>query len=183
MKGNIAMDALKKLLSQSVPLISGVIGTASPIAGVLFSAIAHLFGLNTNSTPEELATAISADPDHDIKLKQIEITHQNAILDSITQIRMAAYNRESSVVKSTGRHDWIMEAIAILMVVGFFSMCFIITFCTLGKSDTNLLYLVIGQFSTGFITVLSYYFGATNQRSYLSASASSPGLPAPAQTS
>ncbi len=72
-----------------------------------------------------------------------------------------------------------MEFIAVVMVLGFFGMCFIISFFPLAKTDTNLMYLVIGQFSTGFITVLAYYFGATNQKQ---ASYRDINLPHPAQT-
>lgn len=154
------MDELKKLLANSVPLIASVIGSANPIAGVLFSTIAHMFGLATTANPVDVASAISADPDHDIKLRQLEITHQDEILNAAVQIRLAAYTRESDIVKSTGKRDYIMDFLAIFIVVAFFALA-IIAFCmNLDPQKQNLCYFLLGVFgSGGFSVVVGYYFG------------------------
>jgi hypothetical protein len=180
------MDELKKLLAGSVPLIASVIGTASPIAGVLFSTIAHMFGLSTTANPTDVCTAINADPDHDVKLRQLEVEHQEAILTEATQIRMGAYTREADITKATGKRDWIMGFLAIFIVVAFFALA-IIAFCmTLDPQKSNLCYFLLGVFgSGGFSVVVGYYFGSSvspNIRLPVPPLPKNVVLPPPAQT-
>lgn len=179
------MDELKKLLTGTVPLIASVIGTASPIAGVLFSAIAHMFGLNTNSSPQDVVAAITADPDHDIKLRQLEITHQAAVLDAATQIRIAAYNRETSITKSTGKRDIIMDFLAVFIVTAFFTLAIIAFKMTLLPEQQNLCYFLLGVFgSGGFSVVVGYYFGNSKIQNFVPPIVKNSDivLPPPAQT-
>lgn len=58
-----------------------------------------------------------------------------------------------------GRRDWVMDLIALSVVYGFFSMCFIVAFTTRDQSDHDVLNILIGQLSAGFIAVLGFFFG------------------------
>lgn len=58
-----------------------------------------------------------------------------------------------------GRRDFIMDFIAVTVVVGFFGMTFLIAITPRDNSDHDVLTMLIGQLSAGFIGVLSFFFG------------------------
>jgi hypothetical protein len=58
-----------------------------------------------------------------------------------------------------GRRDFVMDFIAICVVLGFFTMAFVIAFPPRNNSDHDVLNMLIGQLSAGFIAVLSFFFG------------------------
>lgn len=58
-----------------------------------------------------------------------------------------------------GRRDWVMDSIALCVVIGFFAICFAIAYPPRDKTDHDVLNMLIGQLSAGFITVLSFFFG------------------------
>ena len=59
-----------------------------------------------------------------------------------------------------GRRDLVMDFIAITVVIGFFAMAFIIALTPRDNSDHDVLNMLIGQLSAGFIAVLSFFFGS-----------------------
>lgn len=59
-----------------------------------------------------------------------------------------------------GRRDLVMDFIAIVVVLGFFAMAFVIAFTPRDSSDHDVLNMLIGQLSAGFIAVLSFFFGS-----------------------
>lgn len=59
-----------------------------------------------------------------------------------------------------GRRDWVMDSVAICVVVGFFAMAFLIALTPRDGSDHDVLNMLVGQLSAGFIGVLSFFFGS-----------------------
>lgn len=58
------------------------------------------------------------------------------------------------------KRDLVMDFIAITVVIGFFTMAFIIALTPRDNSDHDVLNMLIGQLSAGFIAVLSFFFGS-----------------------
>lgn len=59
-----------------------------------------------------------------------------------------------------GRRDLVMDFIAVVVVLGFFAMAFVIALTPRDNSDHDVLNMLIGQLSAGFIAVLSFFFGS-----------------------
>lgn len=78
-------------VSKYAPLLGSVISESNPIAGLIVMAIAKLF--NTSSNPSEILTSIQTDPDAAIKLQQLEIEHQDALIQNQTEDRGNARKR------------------------------------------------------------------------------------------
>ena len=177
------MDELKALLAQSVPYLGAIIGTASPIAGVLFNAVAGLFGLGSNAKPEDLTKAIQGDPEAQIKLRSLEIQHSDEILHAETQIRLGAYSREIEVSKATGHHDPVLSILAFVFVGGFFLYSFFLFFVHIDATVHDIVLLLAGQISSMATIVGGYYFGSM-MKSHTSIQKQSPEiiLPPPAKT-
>lgn len=62
-------------------------------------------------------------------------------------------------IKLFGRRDWVMDSIALIVVIGFFTIAFTLALTRLDPANHDVLYMLIGQLSAGFIGVLSFFFG------------------------
>ncbi len=84
------------------------------------------------------------------------------IMDDITATQMErnAIEMARKAQPVFGRRDFVMDFIAICVVLGFFAMAFIIAFTPRDNSDHDILNMLIGQLSAGFIAVLSFFFGS-----------------------
>lgn len=153
----IDYKSISSAVSKYAPLLSDVISEINPVAGVIVMAIAKIF----NVTPEELPNSIDKDPNADVKLRQIEIEHQDILLKNQNEDRANAREREEKIVQLTGKRDGILDWIAILVVIGFFVLCILSYFVSI--SDDHVLSMLIGQISSGFMLCLSYYFGSSNK--------------------
>lgn len=160
----MSMDGLKDVIAKSSPLIASVLGSINPLAGVLFSAVAHLFGLPTTATADDVANAVNADPDHDIKLRTLEVQHQDDLFNAKVQLRLGAYNRESEVVKATGKRDFVLDILALGTVGGYFLISTLVFFVHIDTSMNGIVNFMCGELSTAAMMVLAYFFGATFSR-------------------
>jgi hypothetical protein len=59
-----------------------------------------------------------------------------------------------------GRRDMVMDSIALSVVLGFFAMAFLVAITPRDNTDHDVLNILIGQLSAGFICVLSFFFGS-----------------------
>ncbi len=151
--------AISASVSQFSPLLGSVITEANPIAGLIIMAIAKLF--NTKANADEITQAINKDDSAAIKLQQLENEHEDALLQNQVEDVKSAREREEKIVAITGKRDWIVDVIALLVIVGFFFICIINHFINL--TDDHAIAMLIGQVSSGFMVVLAYYFGSSNK--------------------
>ena len=77
-----------------------------------------------------------------------------------------ARNREVEVVKSTGKRDYALIALAAVIVIGFFAGLVSLIFVTLdkGSGTYELLYMMFGALVIKFGTVVDYFFGASETK-------------------
>jgi len=62
------------------------------------------------------------------------------------------------------KRDYVMDIIALIIVVGFFIMCFEVLKIRLDPSDHDIIYMLMGQLTAGFVLVISYYFGSSKNK-------------------
>ena len=77
--------------------------------------------------------------------------------------RNSVENANQLDIKKTllfGRRDFVMDFIALAVVIGFFGMAFLIALTPRDSTDHDVLNMLIGQLSAGFIAVLSFFFGS-----------------------
>lgn len=148
-----------------VPSLAGWL--LGPMGSVGVSLLESLFGVSS----DKLSSIISNDSTAGEKLSGFAETHKELIahyqlegFQAEVQDRESAREREEKITAVTGKRDFIMEGIAITVIVGFFVMCILTSITALDKSDHDILYMLIGQLTSGFIMVLSYYFGSSNTR-------------------
>lgn len=148
------MDELKKLLSISAPVLGSVIGSINPLAGSIFNMICRLFNLPVSSTPDQVATTIQADPDSAIKLQQLQVEELENLINAQVHVQDSAYQREESIVKTTGKSDWVMKFISISSTIVFFLYILLRPFLHQYYSYDTFHALLIIETS-----IVAYYFG------------------------
>lgn len=154
---------LGNVISKFAPLLGTAVSAGNPVAGVLVSLVGGLFGANKNDA-SDIISKIMNDKDAETKLKQIEYDHQEALLANEVDDRKSAREREEAIVQLTGKRDWILDMIAFIVISGYFVMCSLVLFNKLNNENSQVLYMMFGQLTGGFIMVLSYYFGSSKMQ-------------------
>jgi|ERR1044071_8477876 hypothetical protein len=142
------------------PLVASAINETNPILGTILVAITRSF----NSDVPSLPNAISTNPDALSKIKSIENFYYDDLMKQYADDIKDARAREVDIVKLTKKRDYILDIIAFIVVIGYFAMCMTLEYIKLDQSDHDVLYMMVGQLTAGFIMVLSYYFGSTNRQ-------------------
>jgi hypothetical protein len=76
-----------------------------------------------------------------------------------------ARGREVEVTKSTGKRDYALISLAVVIVIGFFAGLVSLVFVTLdkGSGTYELLYMMFGALIAKFGTVVDYFFGSSDK--------------------
>jgi hypothetical protein len=156
------MNELSLFISKFAPFLGSAISTANPVAGMIVSLIASLFGADKNN-PTDIINKINSDSNGAQKLQQLEIEHADVISNNYTADKDSARNREEKITQLLNKRDYIMEGIAVAVVVGYFAMCCLTVFYSIPLADHDMLNMLFGQLMGGFVMVLSYYFGSSNK--------------------
>lgn len=159
----IKLRELSHAVEKYSPMLVELITPFNPAVARIVTLIAQACG-GDPSDPADVAARVAADPDAEAKLKQIAAQEQENMYRSEVEDRESARGREIEKERLLGREDWMLDFIAIVVVIGFFGMCFVVAFQKMDQSDHDILYMLIGQLTAGFIMVVSYYFGSSNKK-------------------
>jgi hypothetical protein len=156
-------DLGKSIVSKGLPLLGGLIGGNAGES--LGNTVAELLGCDP--TPESIENALQ-DEDNILALKKYVMDHEKELQSLALQESQAyladrqnARSREVELTKVTGKKDINMIVLAWTVVIGFFALCVILMKLTVPDGQSEIIYMLFGSLSTGFISVLSYYFGSS----------------------
>lgn len=141
------------VVGKFAPMVATALG--SPLAGVAVSLLEGIFHV---SAPD-LVSTITADGDASTKLKALEYQHGEALCTLDNSDTASARERELQMQKITGKSDWVMHALAVIVIVSFFILCVLNYFYPI--RDDHVLIMLIGQISSGFMIIIGYYFGSS----------------------
>jgi hypothetical protein len=156
-------------ISSLAPVIGGAIGgPIGGLAGTAVSILAKAFGLPETSKAEDVLKSISGDPEWQLKvmvaenefklkIKELELMSTKAYLADVQSAR----EREKSVVQSTGKKDWNLYLTAWVVICGFFWLTYWLMTRSLPAGQNDVVFMLFGALSTGFGTVLAYFFGSS----------------------
>ena len=90
-----------------------------------------------------------------------KLQSKKMILDDKSNAR----DRETKVTQSTGKRDYALISLAVVIVIGFFAGLVSLVFVTLdkGSGTYELLYMLFGALITKFGTVVDYFFGSSDK--------------------
>jgi len=126
------MASLSEIVSKAAPILGAALGGFGAPIGMIVSGIASLFGGATDEN--DLIAKIKADPEAFLKLKQFEMQHEVDLLKFATEDRKSAREREASIVKSTGKRDWVND---FLSVTPFCALMVLTIFCLFHTPQGN----------------------------------------------
>lgn len=158
--------------------IAGVIGSVAPtiasalggpLAGTAIGAISHALGMPdaapdavqaivTKATPEQLLAIKQAEEEFALSMRKLDI-------DVLT---IQAGDRASARQREVAVRDVTPAVLALALTVGFFGLLGWMMYQAPPTGSRDILNVMLGSLGTGWITMLSYYYGA---------SATAPALP------
>lgn len=158
-------DSIKKVISGVAPILGNAI--VPGVGGIAGSLLAQV--LNVENTPEALEQRIQNLTAEDVvKIKEVEAKHQERLLEIgvesdrvYLQDIQDARKREAEVVKATGKKDINLYVLAWTVVASFFLIVALLLYKAIPVGQDNIVYMLLGTLGTGFITVLSYFFGSS----------------------
>lgn len=156
----IDYQSIASVIEKYSPLLASAMSETNPILGAVLVAITRSF----NSDVPSLTRSIPSDPDALSKIKSIENFYYDDLMKYQVDDRKDARAREVDIVKLTNKRDYVLDIIAFIVVIGYFAMCVTLEYRKLDQSDHDVLYMMVGQLTAGFIMVLSYYFGSANKQ-------------------
>lgn len=151
------MDTTLQEISHAVAKFAPNVATAllGPAAGMGVSLLENLFGVSSDN----LVNTIAADPNAAVKLQELELQHGEALAKLTMEDSDSARNREIKITESIGKRDPIMSFITVTVVIGFFLMCFLISLTKQDVTDHDIMNMLTGQLTSGFLMILGYYYG------------------------
>lgn len=154
----------KAIIQKGAPLLGAALG--GPAGATVGALIANAFDANP-SDPADIINKINLDPQSQIKLIEIQKSHEIEIAKLALQSevennkdRASARSREVEIAK-TGQRDWMPSILSMLVTFGFFSTIFAIMSTTADPNDKEVLYIMLGGLSAAFTSIISYYFGSS----------------------
>lgn len=162
-------------IAKLAPAIGGAfLGPSGAAAGSLLVLIAEQFGLTCDANPEEVMSAINADPDAVIKLKALEIEQQTLIMKlnydrELEQMKAdlenvkSAREREQEITKATGKKETTLYILAWIVVTGFFASFVLVTVMDMPVSDVSqtAISMLLGALISSYRDIMNYFFGSS----------------------
>ena len=156
---------IKSLVGASAPLLGNAI--VPGIGGTAGSLIAKMLGCDPND-PKEIERQLKADPEMALKLKKLELEHEQFLITSAQENDKMYLNdvqdarsREVEYTKATGEMNWPMYTLAGLITIGFFITIICLFRFELIAFNKELIIYTVGGLQSAFITVVAYFFGSS----------------------
>lgn len=153
----IDIKDIGSIVGKYAPLLGSIISTANPLAGMVVSLIASVFGANKDD-PSDIINKINSNENAAQKLKELEIEHQNLLSNNQIQDVENARTREIETTKITGKRDYVMETIAILIIASTFFLTGLMIFYPNQINNNTIINIFSGNLMAAFMLVIKYYF-------------------------
>jgi hypothetical protein len=149
-------------VSKVAPLLGSVLG--SPFAGVAISLIAQAFGVNPHNL-DEVANAINASPESNIKLKTLEYEHA----ETLAKIASTDYSTEVDDRKDARKNSVLykdfLRHMAYLVTAGFFGALFMLFMpIPFNTSERELLSMLVGMLVSKWQTIIDFFYGSSRKQ-------------------
>lgn len=153
----------KKTVKAIAPLIGTAVG--GPWSGLAVAAITKALDIPAGSTPEDVSLAVeNATPEQLIALKKADLDFKARMKElGIREDELEYADRDSARRREVALGgDRTVQALAILIMAGFFGMCaYLLGFGLREGVNSGLAGMVVGYASAKAEQVCNYYFGSS----------------------
>jgi hypothetical protein len=167
------MDLGKLVSDLGAGLLGTVLGNPLALGSTVGNLVGNVFNVpqDKRTDPAEYVSAINADPDKVIKLRQIEVEAQGAIIAFLQKsdelyfadIKSARW-REIETTKATGSRDWNLVSLAwaiVLSAIGGSVWLLTIIKGTPDPAVRDLTFIIVGYLFSQSQQVTGYFFGSS----------------------
>lgn len=151
----------KKIVKTVAPTLATALG--GPLAGVATTAISHALLGRDDATEDEITAAL-LNPNSDalMALKKAELDFKAKMKKLDVDIdRIHAQDRDSARQRDIQTRDGANFTLAILVSLGFFGVLAAHIWVEIPESAQTPLSIMLGSLGTGWLSVLTYYFGSS----------------------
>ena len=159
-------------LGASVASIAPALGAAlgGPVGagiGLAVKAIASIFGLKADASPDELQAAIQQDPQAAFKLRLAEMDFSLKLRDQdIEEFRLQLADVQSArskevEIKKAGGTNIFMYALGAVICIGFFTLTGLLMFRDLPPGSSDTVKFLLTQLATAFLAIVYYLWGTS----------------------
>ena len=148
----------KDVVAAGAPILGGIL--AGPGGAGLGAMVASLFGADPTD-PQDIAIKMAGDPEAHIKLRKLELDNKAELEKLFLADIQSARQREVEVTRATGKTNWPMYILAGAVVIGFFTLMFVLMKYTVPQGSREVAFMLFGSLSTSFGAVVNYFFGSS----------------------
>jgi len=149
---------LLPVVERVAPLLGSLLG--SPLAGAAVALIAQKFNIDPSNL-EEVRNLLTANPDAETKLKEIESDNKVALL------HMAELPYVDSLLDKKDARSYgylyrnFLRHMAYLVTVGFFGTVFLMCLpLNISSAEKNILSMLVGMLASKWQTIIDFYYGS-----------------------
>lgn len=148
----------KDVVSAGAPILGGVLG--GPGGATIGAMVASLFDADPDD-PKDIAVKMAADPESAIKLRTLELNHKVDFEKLYLADVQSARQREVEITRATGRINWPMYILAGVIVIGFFTLVFVLMKYAVPEGSREVAFMLFGALAASFGSVVQYFFGSS----------------------
>ena len=152
----------KGVLNTVAPLLATAVG--GPLAGTAVRAICGALGLASDTPPDQVAAAVqAASPDQLLAIKKAEDDFKVQMKQlNVDAAKLGNEDRANARQREISTKDRTPEVLAVAVTLGFFGLLAIQCFVEIPAANQSLLNIMTGSLGSGWIAMLSYYFGSSS---------------------
>ena len=151
------LDIGKQAIQMGAPILGGALG--GPAGAAVGAMIANQFGIDT-PTPDNIMAAIKADPEAAIKLREVELRHQ----ERLTEMEVDRFRIETADVQNARgvhQHHWMPSVITMVMCAMFGSIVGALFIWAIPGENKDIVVYMAGQVSGLLASCVVYWVGST----------------------
>lgn len=151
------MDIGKQAIQMGAPILGGALG--GPAGAAVGAWVAGQFGV-TDPTPTNIMAAIKADPDAALKLREVELRHQ----ERLTEMEVDRFRIETADVQDARKahqHHWMPSVITMVMCAIFGCIVGSLFIWAIPGENKDIVVYMAGQVSSLLASCVVYWVGST----------------------
>ncbi|QDJ96114.1 hypothetical protein KE336_gp01 [Aeromonas phage 4_D05] len=151
------MDIGKQAIQMGAPILGGALG--GPAGAAVGAMIANQFGVD-DPTPGNIMAAIKADPDAAMKLREVELRHQERLIE-LENDRFRIETADVQDARKVHQHHWMPSALTICLMLMFGCAFGSLIFLSMPEGNRDMVNFMLGQLSGWLSGAVVYWVGST----------------------
>jgi hypothetical protein len=151
------IDIGKQAIQMGAPILGGALG--GPAGAAVGAMIANQFGVD-DPTPGNIMAAIKADPDAAMKLREVELRHQERLIE-LENDRFRIETADVQNARAVHQHHWMPSVITMVLCAMFGSIVGALFIWAIPGENKDIVVYMAGQVSGLLASCVVYWVGST----------------------